>query len=366
MLQRIHDSLGRWVAALVLGLVSAGFIFWGVQRGSLGTASFAAKVNGEDITISEFDRALQNRQSEYQRLYRSELTEDLRRQLRRSVIDDMVRATALKQRVDAQGYRASNERVTQSIRDISAFQVDGKFSLDVYRGLLANQGLTPTGFEALQREDLEAQDLQNGIVDSTFLTPAEFRRYIELYNQRRELAYARLRRRHVRAEGHGGRCGDRRALRGQQGELSDHRDRRSRVRRARARRHRGGRRGDGGRSARRLRRAEGALPDARGASRPAHPDRCRRRQRGRRARDGRQHRAAPEERRGLREAREGILDRRRHQGPGRRSRLDQPRHADGPVRGCAVRDEGGRGQRARAQRLRLAHHPPGRAARRRA
>ena len=34
------------------------------------------------------------------------------------------------------------------------------------------------------------RDLQEGIVESTFLTPAEFRRYIELYNQRREIGYA--------------------------------------------------------------------------------------------------------------------------------------------------------------------------------
>jgi peptidyl-prolyl cis-trans isomerase D len=68
--------------------------------------------------------------------------------------------------------------------------VDGQFSNDVYEGLLANQGLSPTMFEALQRESLEVGDLQSGIVDSTFLTPAEFRRYIELYNQKREVAYA--------------------------------------------------------------------------------------------------------------------------------------------------------------------------------
>ena len=42
----------------------------------------------------------------------------------------------------------------------------------------------------MQRESLEVGDLQDGIADSTFLTPAEFRRYIELYNQRREVAYA--------------------------------------------------------------------------------------------------------------------------------------------------------------------------------
>ena len=83
MLQRIHDSLGRWVAALVLGLVSAGFIFWGVERGTTGGSNFAAKVNGENITINEFDRELQNRQNEFQRQYKTELTEELRRELRR-------------------------------------------------------------------------------------------------------------------------------------------------------------------------------------------------------------------------------------------------------------------------------------------
>jgi peptidyl-prolyl cis-trans isomerase D len=190
MLQRIHDSVGRWIAALVLGLVSAGFIFWGVERGTTGSASFAAKVNGENITINEFDRELQNRQNEYQRLYKTELTEDLRRELRRSVLEGMVRDTALKQRVTSQGYRASDERVDKSIREITAFQVGGEFNDQAALQILTSQGLTPAGFRALQRQNLEERDLQLGIVDSTFLTPAEFRRYIELYNQRREVAYA--------------------------------------------------------------------------------------------------------------------------------------------------------------------------------
>ena len=102
----------------------------------------------------------------------------------------MVRDEALKQRVDEAGYRVSNERVTEYIRGAAPFQVEGEFSFQVYQGLLANQGLTPSSFEALQREQLEVLDLQSGIADSTFLTPSEFRRYIELYNQRREIGYA--------------------------------------------------------------------------------------------------------------------------------------------------------------------------------
>ncbi len=189
MLQRIRDSFGPWVAGTILGLLAVTFIFWGIDF-SLNTTTFAAKVNGENIPLAEFDRELQAEQNRYQQIYRIELTEDLRREFRRNVLERMVRDAALKQRVDEAGYRVSNERVTEYIRAAAPFQVEGEFSFQVYQGLLANQGLTPTAFESLQREQLEVLDLQSGIADSTFLTPTEFRRYIELYNQRREVGYA--------------------------------------------------------------------------------------------------------------------------------------------------------------------------------
>ena len=190
MLQRIHDSLGKWVVVIVLGLIAFSFIFWGVDFGLTGVTTFAARVNGEDVPLVDFDRELQARQNQYQTIYRAELPEDVRRELRRAVVEDLVRSTALKQRVGEQGYRATDARVTQSVREIAAFQIDGEFSLQVYQGTLANAGLSPTAFEESQRESLEVGDLTDGIADSTFLTPAEFRRYIELYNQRREVAYA--------------------------------------------------------------------------------------------------------------------------------------------------------------------------------
>ena len=191
MLQRIHDTMGKWVVVVILGLIAITFVFWGVGNDfNVTGAQFAARVNGEEVPLTDFDRELQQRQNQYQQITRTELSEDVRRELRRAVIEDLVRDAALKQRVEQQGYRVSDARLAQSIRAIAAFQVDGQFSLEVYQGLLANQGLSPPAFEALQRESLEVGDLQNGIVDSTFLTPAEFRRYIELYNQRREVAYA--------------------------------------------------------------------------------------------------------------------------------------------------------------------------------
>src|SRR5262245_52329118 len=127
MLQRIHDSAARWVIVFVMFLISLGFVFWRADFGGGASATFAAKVNGENLSLTEFDRELQGRQNQYQQLYRTELSEDMRRDLRRSVIESMVRDAVLKQRVAEMGYRVSDQRLTDSIRSFSAFQVDGKF-----------------------------------------------------------------------------------------------------------------------------------------------------------------------------------------------------------------------------------------------
>ena len=189
MLQSIREGVGRWVAGIILALIAVAFIFWGVDPTIMGT-TFAAKVNGENISLVDFDRALQNQQSQYQELYRVELTDDLQRALRLSVLEDLIQGEALSQRVASQGYRVSDARLAQAIRSLPEFQVGGDFSMDVYRSQLTFAGISPTAFEEQQREQLGLGELQGGIGVSAFYTPAEFARYIELFEQEREVAYA--------------------------------------------------------------------------------------------------------------------------------------------------------------------------------
>ncbi|WP_428099935.1 SurA N-terminal domain-containing protein [Candidatus Rariloculus sp.] len=189
MLQSFRESIGRYVAVAILALIAVTFVFFGVDFSLTGT-TFAAKVNGTDIPIFTFEQELQQQQSQYQQLYRIELTEDLRLEFRRNVLDQLVRTEALTQRAAEAGYTVSDQRLGDTIRAFTAFQVGGQFSMEVYRATLSGQGLTPAGFEALQRRQLALQELQGGIIDTTFLTPAEFRRYIGLVNERREVAYA--------------------------------------------------------------------------------------------------------------------------------------------------------------------------------
>ena len=189
MLQHIREGVGRWIAIAILGLIAVTFVFFGIDFSLVGP-SFAARVNGEPIPLLEFERALQAQQAEYADLYRMEFTEDLQQELRASVLERLVRNEALLQRAEAAGFGVSDAQLTAAIRERPEFQVDGEFSIDLYRARLLSEGMPPTAFEALLRDQLELIELQNGIANSAFYTPTEYRRYIELYNQRREVGYA--------------------------------------------------------------------------------------------------------------------------------------------------------------------------------
>jgi peptidyl-prolyl cis-trans isomerase D len=188
MLQTFRESTGRWVAGIILGLIAITFIFFGIDFSVTG-ATFAAKINGDEIPLLEFEREYQQAQNQYQQVYPIELTDDLRRELRRSVIERMVLVRALEQRVDESGYRVSDERLRESIRSTPAFLVGGEFSEDSFAARIGAAGLTAQGYQELHRQELQLADLQNGLQTSAFQTPAEFRRYIELFNERREIAY---------------------------------------------------------------------------------------------------------------------------------------------------------------------------------
>jgi len=189
MLQHLREGFGRWLAGVILALLAVAFVFWGVDFSSMG-ATFAARVNGEPIPLIEFERALQMQQAEYADLYRMEFTQELQQELRISVLERLVRNEALLQRVNAAGYGVSDAEVRTAIRERPDFQVDGEFSIDLYNARLLGQGLAPTAFEAIQRQQLGLIELQSGIANSAFYTPSEYRRYIELNNQRREIGFA--------------------------------------------------------------------------------------------------------------------------------------------------------------------------------
>lgn len=191
MLQRIRDKVSGWFAGVFLGAIAIVFIFWGIQFESTVTSG-AATVNGEEIPAEAVRRAWQDRQSELQQLTRNELPEELVKREQQRLLEEFIQRELLVQRAHELGYRVSDRRMVDALAQIEALQVDGKFSPDRYKGLLRAQGRSEAEFEREFRRDLEIAQLRNSIGVSSFVTPGELRRRVELEGEARDIDYVTI------------------------------------------------------------------------------------------------------------------------------------------------------------------------------
>jgi len=189
MLQRIRDRTSGWFAFVFLGAIAVVFIFWGIQFESSVTSA-AATVNGQDIASETVRQAWQDRQSELQQQTRDELSPELVKAEQARLVDEFISRELLVQRAHESGYRVSDRELAETLTQIPALQVDGQFSRDRYAALLRQQGRTEPQFEQEFRRDLETAQLSNAIALSSFVTPSELRRRVELQGETRDVAYA--------------------------------------------------------------------------------------------------------------------------------------------------------------------------------
>jgi peptidyl-prolyl cis-trans isomerase D len=196
MLQKIRDGLQgqRWLAVLIIGALGLVFAAWGaygiVDLNVGGIGSYAAKVEGERISLDEARDAWSRQQARIAQQFGGELPEAFRKQMQEQLLESMIQDSALTQHARSQGYRVSDAQVHQALREIPAFQIDGKYSAEAAKSLLAQNGITPAQFEADLRGGLQRTQVQRGVQASDFVTPLELERLHALEDQQREVRYA--------------------------------------------------------------------------------------------------------------------------------------------------------------------------------
>lgn len=188
MLQNIRDRFTGGFAIAILALLCVPFVFFGINYNFIGN-SYAAKVNGEEISAVEFDNAYRQQLANYGE-FAGQLPEQLRAVLKQNVLNNLVWDTVVDQHLSEAGYRISDQMITEFIQAVPEFQVDGKFSKDNYYSWLAERNADPVIFEADQRIGLRQNQLQRGIAATAFVTPADYRRYLNLAREEREVSIA--------------------------------------------------------------------------------------------------------------------------------------------------------------------------------
>lgn len=189
MLQNIRDSFTGPIAIAVLGLIAIPFIFVGVSSPNIGSG-YAAKVDGQEISLPAFENAWQQQIQQAPELldYPASILNSARRQ----ILDQMVRETLVNNYIESSGMRAGDTMVTDVIQRDPTFQDGSVFSKQKYLDALAAQGRSPRDYEAQVNQALRQFQLQQAVGATAFVTPYEYRRYLNLYGEQRQVDVATL------------------------------------------------------------------------------------------------------------------------------------------------------------------------------
>jgi len=198
MLGVIRNKFGKYVIGGIIGFIAFVFVFYGVlspraTRG-LHEGAVAGKVNGDPITIPEFNRELNRRMEFFKNLGGGQLSEEQLKafRVREGVFQELVRRKLMVQEADRQKLMASDEEVRERIREIPAFQKDGKFDLATYRGVLQANQHTPGSFERLMREDLSMAQWENYFRSRVHVSDEEIKREFLQNDDKRNIKYVLL------------------------------------------------------------------------------------------------------------------------------------------------------------------------------
>jgi peptidyl-prolyl cis-trans isomerase D len=190
MLHVIREKFTGWIAAGILALIAVTFVFVGGANFAFIGTNYAAKVDDTEIGLGQFEQAYRDQLQQNPQF--AQLPEELRMQLRRSVLNQLIQQRVVDNYLAEAGYRISDEMVSTVIQQIPEFQVDGRFDIDTYRNVLAMSGYEPAMFELDRRIMLRRNQLERAIRGSSVLTPAAYRRYLNLAGEQRIVAMATL------------------------------------------------------------------------------------------------------------------------------------------------------------------------------
>ncbi|MGD8261429.1 MAG: SurA N-terminal domain-containing protein [Desulfobacterales bacterium] len=175
MLSLMRKHAGSWLIKLILGAVVVVFVLWGVGSWTSQRSGRVATVNGDPISLEEFRITYKRLLEQVRQSFGNNLNEDLIKtlQLPKQAMDELINRNLMRQAAAELHLQVSDEELSRSIQDISAFQTAGVFDSRRYQTILDRNSMTPESFETNQRDALMIQKLNNIITSSVKISDQE-------------------------------------------------------------------------------------------------------------------------------------------------------------------------------------------------
>ena len=183
------------IAQFILALIMIPFAFFGVDyyfRGTAGQGEVATFEGGK-ITEVEFANAIRDQQEQLRRSAQGVDPAILDNpEVRFNLVQQLVRERLVEKKGADLHFRVSNSDVFDRIASDPRFQEGGRFSLDVYKGLLRQNGINEAAFEESIRRQLAAERIVDPIARGSVVPQAAAVAYVNLVEQQREAEFANI------------------------------------------------------------------------------------------------------------------------------------------------------------------------------
>ena len=179
-----------FVFAVSFGQGSQGWKTSGIS----GSSEFAARVNEESISITEFNRQYRNQLASLEQRAGQPISEEMAEQLgfKKQALDSLVNTVLLVQTAKKRGLRVGDAELAAEIAKVGAFQKDGAFDQETYGQILERQGTTKGDFESKERESLLAAKMVALITQSASVSDDEVRAEFNKQHDRADIRFVRF------------------------------------------------------------------------------------------------------------------------------------------------------------------------------
>lgn len=196
MLNRLRKNWIQWIVGIVVGLIIIvfaleGFVFNRAARGMSGGA-VAGAVNGEKISLGEFNRAVERTSDYYKQIMGgASLSEEQIKmfRVREAAFQELVRSKLMVQSVEKEGLSPGDERIREEIKKIPAFSKEGRFDPILYKSVLEANQMSPYQFETMVRNDLALDEFRRSLQAGIRVTDPELKKAYEDRETKRAVEY---------------------------------------------------------------------------------------------------------------------------------------------------------------------------------
>ncbi len=181
-----------WLIKAIIVIIAVVFVLYFGTTRDKDPDNKAAVVNGQPITVNDYENAYYRLIDSFQREYRDIWNDDLLKtlNLKKMALDNLINQTLIMQEAEKLGFDVTKEEIQKTVSAHPAFQTDGRFDMTRYKALMNQKHMRPEDFEQSLSQDMILNKTRQFFSSFSAVTDQEILDRYTYDNEKVKISYA--------------------------------------------------------------------------------------------------------------------------------------------------------------------------------